>query len=91
MTNHVFDAIWLRIEMHVGEVFRTKTDLEFTYDVDQTAFFPSRTKYRISKSDFETAYNLVPYDGPGLLSRRIRGPSYVWAVLHDSRIRRSDW
>jgi len=63
----------------------------FTYEIDRDYFLPSRTDYRISKFDFEKAYADVPFDGPGIINWVVRGPSYVWAVLHDPRISQNEW
>lgn len=91
MTSTPFSNVWSRIREHSGEVFITKTGLEFTYEIRADAFFPSRTAYRISKDDFEKAYRLVPLEGPGVLSNLVRGSAYVWAVLHDRRISAGGW
>jgi hypothetical protein len=42
--------------------------------------------YRISKNDFEKVYRMLPINGPGEIGEIVRGPSYVWAILHDRRI-----
>lgn len=86
-----FDEVWKRIVAHAGEVFHTKTGLRLTYEVDGNGLWPSRTDYRIARRDFENAYGLVPFDGPGIVNDLVRGPSYVWAVLHDERIARGEW
>lgn len=86
MSQLPFDRVWQRIVNHAGEVFRTTTGLEFTYRIQGSGFYPSRTEYRIGESDFEKAYQLVPIEGPGDISDLVRGSSYVWAVLHDPRI-----
>lgn len=86
-----FRSVWERIVAHAGETFRTKRNLEFTYHVDRDDFYQSRTKYRISRSDFTKAYQNVPLDGPGAINTEVRGPAYVWAVLHDRRISRGEW
>jgi hypothetical protein len=86
-----FADVWNRVVSHAGETFATKTGLPFTYKVAGDAFFPSRTNYRISRADFEAAYLEVPFDGPGVINATVRGPAYVWAVLHDARIRLGDW
>jgi len=91
MRNPRFEEIWRRIVDHAGETFHTITGLEFTYKVDADAFYPSRTDYRIARANFEKAYELVPIDGPGRISWIVRGPSYVWGVLHDQRISRGAW
>jgi len=86
-----FEVTWSRIVAHAGKYFRTKTGLEFTYRVEKNVFRPSRTDYGIARSDFEKAYDLVPLSGPGEITSLVRGPSYVWAVLHDPRIARGEW
>jgi len=88
-----FEEIWSRIAEHAGETFHTipPRSLEFTYSVDRNGFYPSRTVYRISKEDFRTAYQMVPIKGPGVINNIVRGPSYVWAVLHDQRISLGEW
>jgi len=30
-------------------------------------------------------------NGPGDITSTIRGAAYVWAILHDPRIRNADW
>jgi len=86
-----FEEIWVRIVAHAGQGFGTKTGLEFTYEILNDGFFPSRTKYRISKSDFAGAYAIVPFEGPGQINQVARGPAYIWAVLHDRRISKGQW
>lgn len=87
------EKVWARIVAHEGEEFHMKREGEtFTYKIKGNGFFPSRTNYdQISESDFEKALELVPFDGPGVVNRLVRGPSYVWAVLHDPRIRLQDY
>jgi hypothetical protein len=86
-----FDEIWNRIIAHAGENFYTITGLEFRYEIDGNIFCPSRTDYKIPKADFEKVYPLVPFDGPGRINNIARGPSYIWAVLHDRRISNGMW
>ncbi len=86
-----FEEIWSRIIINSGELFHTKTGLEFTYKIEGDRFYPSRTDYAISKTDFRTAYELVPIDGPGVINDKVRGPAYVWAVLHDQMISNGEW
>ena len=85
------EEVWARIVEHEGEEFHTKTVLPFTYEIRGDVLFPSRTDYQISKSDFEKALECVPFAGPSVVNRLVRGPSYVWAVLHDPRIRLQDY
>jgi len=75
MTSPPFEEIWDRIVAHAGEPFHTKTGLPFTYGIKRNGFYPSRTNYRIPKTDFEEAYQLVPVEGPGVINEIVRGPS----------------
>ena len=81
------DGLWERLRRHQGQEFATKRGLPFTYNISGEVLHPSRTKYNISKTEFAKALTLVPFDGPGIINRTVRGPAYVWALLHDQRIR----
>lgn len=85
------DDIWLRVRAMEGEEFETKTGKPFTFEISGNVFHPSRTKYNISKADFQKALDLVPIEGPGVISNLVRGSAYIWAVLHDRRVRQQDW
>ena len=91
MTRPDLQEVWMRIEALEGQEFQTKTGRPFTYEISGNVFRPSRTGHNISKSDFGRALELVPFDGPGVVNELIRGPAYVWAVLHDRRVRQEDW
>ncbi len=69
MTQTPFEEIWRRIVEHQGQTLRTVTGLEFTYRVRGSTFYPSRTEYAIQRTDFETAYQMVPLKGPGSISK----------------------
>lgn len=86
MSTSQFADVWRLINHHQGERFHTKLGLPFTYQVQRDTFYPSRTRYAISKSDFRKAYEQLPLDGPGEIRDIVRGPTYVWSVLHDKRI-----
>lgn len=86
-----FDNVWRRIRAHEGEKFYTVRQREFTYSIEKDRLIPSRTVYWIAKSNFKKAYRMVPIDGPGKISNDVRGPSYVWAILHDKRILNGEW
>ena len=86
-----FSEIWERIKEHAGETFRTKTGLGFTYRVEGEYVIPDRTGYPLHRGNFEKAYEMVPIDGPGVINNTVRGPAYVWAILHDRRISKGEW
>jgi len=83
-----FDDCWNRIRRNAGNQFHTIMGLPFTYSIDGNYVIPSRTDYKISKKDFEKVFRLRPLRGLGEISNEVRGPSYVWAIMHDRRIRR---
>ena len=85
------DELWSRLRSCQGKSFETKTGKPFTYSLSGDVFHPSRTEYNISKAEFRKALADVPFDGPGVISKTVRGPSYVWAVLHDRRVRKENW
>ena len=91
MTRPDLQEVWMRIEALEGQEFQTKTGRPFTYEISGNVFRRSRAGHNISKSDFGRALELVPFDGPGVVNELIRGPAYVWAVLHDRRVRQEDW
>ena len=90
-TKPMLEVVWGRIKALEGEEFHTKTGKPFTFEISGDVFRPSRTKYNVSKSDFGKALERVPFDGPGMVNYLVRGPTYIWAVLHDPRVRKQDW
>ena len=86
-----FDEVWRRISVRAGAVFFTKTGLRFTYKVDGDRVSISRVRYTLSRNDLRRAYEMCPKEGPSQLSSAVKGPSYVWAILHDARISLKQW
>ena len=80
------EAIWENIKRHEGEVFYTVSGLEFTYQVVVEKLIHTRIKVAISKSAFEKAIILNPQK-PSDLHNDVVGPSYIYALISDSRIR----
>lgn len=83
-------SVWRRIEAHAGEAFEQVRGARFTYRVVGGHVMPDRTVQQIPRSHFAKALELVPLSGPGEI-QHLRGPSYVYAILMDSRIRLGDW
>ncbi|MDG6221877.1 MAG: GIY-YIG nuclease family protein [Candidatus Bathyarchaeota archaeon] len=81
-----FNEIWLRILKNEGGEFYTKTGKLFIYRIKDNYLIPNRTEYPLSKSEFKKGFDLMPTLGPGELSNIVRGSSYIWAILSDSRI-----
>lgn len=84
--------IWQRIRTHQNEQFKTIRGKPFVYAVSGHVVTTDRTgDYPMHVSQFEKALALVPLSGPDQINNLVRGPSYVWAILHDDRIRGNDW
>lgn len=81
-----FEEIWARIKNRAGHTFFTKTGLRFSYTVQEDRVILNRKNYYITRQDLKKAYPFVPTKGPSQITASIRGPSYVWAILHDAQI-----
>ena len=84
------DAVWKRIEAHVGETFHLVRGGAFTYEVVSGHVVPDRTSQQIPRSQFAKALELVPLRGPSVV-QRLRGPSFIYAILMDPRISTDEW
>jgi hypothetical protein len=85
-----FTEVWNRIERHAGETFHQMRGGEFTYVIRSGSLVPDRTNRQIPRSNFEKAFESVPLRDTTPL-QSLQGPSYIFAVLMDARIRNSDW
>ena len=84
------DVVWSRIEAHADATFTQIRGGLFTYAVRNGHVIPDRTQQQIPKSHFARALALVPLsDTTGI--QELRGPSYIYAILMDQRIREADW
>ena len=94
-----FDSVWQLIIRHVGSEFKTKRKIPFKYTFvsDDTTSkvlliwlsenIDSPKVITASKGSFEQAFKIGRCTGPGRYSKTsIGGQSYVWAILHDSKI-----
>jgi hypothetical protein len=86
-----FAEVWQRIVELEGETFNTITGLPFEYAIEKEALIPNRTDYRLSRGNFEKAFARVPIAQPREINNDVRGPSYVWAILHDARVSAGRW
>ena len=82
-----FSYIWARIENCAGQQFYTKTGLPFTYEIVNGSVVPDRTGYALSRGNFEKASKIDSLQRPGQINNIVRGPSYVFAILTDERIK----
>jgi len=85
--NKDFEIIWNSILAHAGEVFHTKTGLPFVYHIIDNCVISDRTDYPLDVSNFKKAIAFPKLEGPGQISNIVRGPSYVFAILTDERIK----
>lgn len=84
------EDVWRRIETHAGEEFRLIGGRAFTYEVPGNYLQPIGIVRHLSKRNFEKALARVPLENTSSV-HDLQGPSYVYAILMDERIRRSDW
>jgi hypothetical protein len=84
------EIVWQRIETHAGEQFMQIRGGKFIYEVIGGHVVPDRTNQQIPKSHFEKALVLLPLENTVRI-QHLRGPSYIYAILMDDRIRMSDW
>ena len=85
------DVVWARILAHQGQVFHQSLGQAFTYEVSGNALMPSTVKAKIYKSQFAKALTNVPFSKVSDVPAGVFGPSYVYAILMDRRIRQDDW
>jgi hypothetical protein len=74
----------------VGEEFKTKKGLPFSYAIVHGTLRTSRNKGEIPKADFEQALARVPLKNPSAVFD-LHGASILYAVLMDDRIRADNW
>ena len=86
-----FEDVWVRMQKRAGEAFFTKTGIRFTYGVEGEKVMLNRINYSLSKGDLMKTYLRVPMEGSSEIASLVRGPSYVWAILHDARISLKAW
>ena len=91
MNDITFNTVWERIIYNQGQVFYTVTGLKFTYSIEGDYLITDRTKYKLPKTDFARAFERMPIPSPSCISKIVRGPSYIWAILNDHRISKEDW
>ena len=86
-----FKEVWGRIVAHAGETFHAHDGHEFTYKIEGDNFQASTPSQTINKTNFEHAYQMIPTHKDTLDEKIVKGPAYVWEVLHDKRISTGQW
>lgn len=78
------DAAWNNVRKHAGEMFHTKTGIEFTYHIRNDYIILENTNHTIPRWQVEEALSIK--NDKVTAYGAYRGPSYLWGLLHDSRI-----
>jgi hypothetical protein len=86
----LIDTIWERITVHAGATFRTISGKPFTYGGGASSIQLGHTNQWLSRNRFEKALKRVPMENTRVV-QDLRGPSFLYAILMDPRIRQSDW
>lgn len=88
----MIEAVWKRIIANEGEEFHLKGGAKFTYRIEENALRPSTHKTPIHKGQFEKALELVPVKNTVPFQKaNLWGPSYLYAILMDERIKQNGW
>jgi hypothetical protein len=90
LSSRDIDEIWGRIASCAGELFRLIGGKVFTYEVPGNYLRPVGRVRHLSKTNFPQALRRVPFENTGSI-RDLQGPSYVFAILMDERVRGNDW
>ncbi|MEP9380775.1 hypothetical protein [Nocardioides sp. KR10-350] len=80
-----FSGLWRRIGELAGQEFCTKTGKPFSYQFSTGGVMLRNTNRMLGRGQFEQALRRMPLSGPGAL-QDLQGPSYLYAILTDSRI-----
>lgn len=84
-------VVWERIKAHQNQPFKLKGGDPLTYEVvGNTVVVDRSPNHPLHIGQFEKALYRIPVAGPSQL-HDLRGPAYLWAILHDRRIRMADW
>ncbi|MBG9545031.1 hypothetical protein ABE29_20370 [Cytobacillus firmus] len=86
----LIDKIWERIKQCEGDTFKQIRGKEFTYSVEGNYVYLNTTERSISKNEFAKALKLVPLENTVQL-QKFQAPSYLFAILMDKHIRKTDW
>lgn len=84
------ETVWNRVVSCEGEKFHQIRGKEFSYTVTAKSIILSTANRSISKGTFEQALEYVPLSDTTLV-QHLQAPSYIYAILMDSRIRNGLW
>lgn len=83
------DKVWHRIKKHEGDVFHQLRGKAYTYEITNDALVPLGINQNIAKSEFTKALEFLPLSNT-VPVQHLRGPSYLYSILMDDRIRGTD-
>ena len=89
LMNVSIDEVWKRIKHSEGQSFRLERGKQYRYEVVGNSLTPVDINRNIPRSDFAKALALLPLEGPALV-QHLQGPSYIYSILMDRRIRGHD-
>jgi hypothetical protein len=89
VTSTEIAMVWDRIEKNAESEFNMIQGAKFRYAVMAGHVIPDRTNQQIPKSHFEKALSLVPFGNTAEI-QHLRGLSFIYAILMNARIRRTD-
>jgi hypothetical protein len=88
------ETVWLRMEHHRGEEFRTATGLPFTFNLEGAGiwFFRDgkRINRKLTRAQLQVAISRCPLKSTTEI-KDLMDYSYLFAVLMDPRIRGQEW
>jgi hypothetical protein len=90
LQNINIENIWNRIKSYSGQEFAQIRGQKFTYEMTGSSLVPSTTKQNLQKFQFGEAIAFLPLENTVPI-QHLRGPSYLYAILMDKRIRQEDW
>jgi hypothetical protein len=88
--SYSIEEVWSRIRAHEGEDFALVRGDVFRYEMFDNYLRPVDRVRHLSRSNFAKALPRLPLQNTTDVSD-LQGPSYVFAILMDKRIRRTDW
>lgn len=84
------ETVSTRIRQHAGEGFELIRGDIFTYEMFDNYLRPVDRVRGLSRTNFGKALARVPLENTRSVAD-LQGLSYVYAILMDPRIRRTDW
>lgn len=83
------DTVWKRIVACEGKTFRQIRGKTYTYEISGNVLIPEGINQNVPKSQFEQALEYLPFHDTTEV-QHLRGPSYLYSILMDPRIRGGD-